>query len=322
MWWALRGVDAGEVWREIRGVHPGWLLLTVALATATFPLRSIRWRYLLRFEGAALPFPPLWHATAIGFMANNLLPARAGEVARAYTIGRLSSVRFTTAVASLGVERMLDGIVMVLLLTVATWAGGFSSGTAIGSLTIGGVVRGASLLFGIMLAAALVVVHSPQFAVRVVRATAGRLLPDRWTGKLVSIVEGVVQGLDALKRPVNFLLVVAWSLVIWLTAAGSFWAAFHAFGIDIPASAALLTQGIVSFGVAIPSSPGFVGPFEAAVRIALGLYGVPASLAISLAVGYHLTTFLPITLLGMWSLTRAHVHLADLRSASDAAKDQ
>jgi uncharacterized protein (TIRG00374 family) len=309
------------MWREIRSVHPGWLALTVLLATATFPLRAIRWRYLLRFEGEALGFAPLWHATAIGFMANNLLPARAGEVARAYTVQRLTSVRFTTAVASLAVERVMDGIVLVLLLSVATTLGGFSAGTTVGGITIGGIVRGASILFGVLLGCALVVVHSPQFTVRLVRRTAGRVLPARWTQRLIGIIEGLVEGLDALRRPVHFLIITWWSLIVWLTAAASFWAAFRAFNIDIPWSASLLTQGLVSFGVAIPSSPGFVGPFEAAVRVSLGLYGVRPGLAVSLAVGYHLTTFLPITLLGMWSLTRAHVHLGDLRTAEARASD-
>ncbi len=321
LWWALRDVSLAEIWHQIRGVDPVWLTVTIVLATATFPLRTIRWRYLLRLEGEALPLVPLWHATAIGFMANNLLPARAGEVARAYAARRLTGVRFSTAVASIAVERVLDGIVLVALLMVATWAGGFAAGTAVGAVTIGGVVRGASILFGGLLLLALGVVHFPDLALSMVRRLTGLLLPATWSERVVAIFAGLVQGLEALRRPTHFLVVIFWSFVVWLTAAASFWAAFNAFGVDVPWPAALMTQALVAFGVAIPSSPGFFGPFEALVRVSLGLYGIPASLAVSLAVGYHIGTFAPITLLGIWSLSRAHLHLADLRQEGAGTAD-
>jgi uncharacterized protein (TIRG00374 family) len=317
LWWTLRDVSVQDIWHEIRGVSIGWLGLTVLLASLTFPLRTVRWRYLLRLEGEALPIVPLWHATAIGFMANNLLPARAGELARAYAARRLTGVRFTTAFASIAVERVLDGIALVALLMVATWAGGFAAGTAVGSVTIGGVVRGASILFGGLLVAALIVVHWPALALSVVRRMSRAVLSERWSSRLVEIVGGLVQGLEALRRPAHFALVIVWSFAVWLTGAASFWAAFQAFDIGAPWSAPLLVQALVAFGVAIPSSPGFFGPFEALTRVSLALYAVPASVAVSLAVGYHITTFLPITLLGIWSLSRAHLHLADIRSVAD-----
>src|SRR5207244_8277610 len=79
----------------------------------------------------------------------------------------------------------------------------------------------------------------------------------------------------------------------------------------------LLLQGIIGFGVALPSSPGFVGVFEAATRATLAVYGIGATRAVSYAVGYHLTTFVPITLLGLYSLSRMRLHLAELRAAAD-----
>ena len=80
--WVLQDVNLREVVSYARGADPGLLLLSVLLATATFPLRTIRWRLILRDpQGRGFAWMPLWHATAIGFMANNLLPARAGESA-------------------------------------------------------------------------------------------------------------------------------------------------------------------------------------------------------------------------------------------------
>ena len=89
--WALRGVRLDEVLRQIREAHTVPLVVCVILATATYALRLIRWRLLLRDDrGGAYPLAPLWHAIAIGFMASNLLPFRAGELVRTFSITRRS----------------------------------------------------------------------------------------------------------------------------------------------------------------------------------------------------------------------------------------
>ena len=105
-------------------------------ATLRFLLVTERWRYILRLDGAVIPFRPLWHATAIGFMANNIAPARAGEVARAYVASAKTGVKFTAAVASIAVERIMDTGTIVVLLALAAAAGGFSAEATIGPFTI------------------------------------------------------------------------------------------------------------------------------------------------------------------------------------------
>jgi len=106
---------------------------------------------------------------------------------------------------------------------------------------------------------------------------------------------------------------VLWSVVLWLVNALSFYIAFAAFGIQVSFVGALLVQGLVSFGVSVPSTPGYVGPFEAAIVAALALYGVGESRAFSYAIAYHATTFVPITLLGLWSVASTPIRLGDLR---------
>ncbi len=319
LWWTLHDVRLGEVWDRLRGIRPLPFLAAIALATLGFPLRTVRWRYLLRLEGEALPFVPLWHATAIGFMANNLLPARAGEVARAYAARRLTSVRFTTALGSIGVERVMDGLTLVTFLIVAIAAGGFAPGTTVGGVALADIAQGTGVLFAILLAISIAVVHRPVPVLRITRRVTHAVLPDRWGYPLLQVVEGLLSGLEALRSLRRFAAVALWSFVVWIVMAASFWAAFAAFGIAVPWSAAAMLQALIAFGVAVPSSPGFFGVFEAVSRVTLALYGVEAGLAVSYAVGYHLATFLPITLLGIWSLSRAHLHLAELREPVPAA---
>jgi uncharacterized protein (TIRG00374 family) len=322
LWWTLHDVSLAEVWDHLRGARLGPFLAATVLITTTFPLRTVRWRYLLRLEGETLPFLPLWHATAIGFMGNNLLPARAGEAARAYVTRRLTSVRFSTALASIAVERALDGVGIVVLLMIAVWRADLSSGTELAGVPLAVIVRSAGILFALVLVVAIVLVSWPQATLRFASGGLRRLLPDRWALWLVEGLCGVLAGLDALRSPARLAQSLLWTAIIWLVNAAAFGLAFVAFGLDLPPTAALMVMGLSALGVAVPSSPGFFGPFEAACRVSLALYGVPASSAVSFAVGFHLAIFLPITLLGLWSLARAQLHLADLRASQRASGNE
>jgi len=295
------------------------MLLTVVLATLTFPLRTRRWQLILRdVTGSRLPLAPLWHATTIGFMANNLLPARAGELARAYVARERLPVRFSTALASIGVERVFDGLTLVGLMAVAIASPAFPHSATIGSTSVSGLATFAAALFGAVLVLAVLVVHRPRPWLALLERLTHALLPARFAERVTRIAEGVVAGLEVLRNPRRFLAVVAWSLLQWIVNAASFAVCFRAFGLAVPPEGALLLQGILGFGVAVPASPGYVGVFEAGTRVTLGLYGVDATRAVSYAVAYHASTFVPITLLGLYSLSRMRLHLAQLRAAGDA----
>lgn len=314
LWWVLHDVSLGEVWHEIRNAKPGWFAAAIVAATLTFPLRAIRWRYLLRNEGAVIPLGPLWHATAIGFMANNLLPARAGEFARAYAARQLTGVRFMTAFASIAIERILDGLFLVGLLMVGFLGGGFTTAATIGGVRLSRIAVGGAAFFGAVFVVALAVVSLPHLTRKVSHSVLHRIFPERWAARLLGLIDGLLDGLTALREPGRLAWALFWSLVLWLTNASSFALAFVAFGISLPWGAALVLQGILAFGVAIPSSPGFFGVFEGATRASLVLYGVAASSAVSLAIGYHIAGFIPITVLGLWSLGQAGMHMKDLRT--------
>ncbi len=316
----LTRINPREVWGHAQHADGLLLLVTVLLATLTFPIRSIRWRLILRdVDGHRFPFMPLWHATTIGFMANNLLPARAGEVARAYVASQQLPVRFSTALASIGVERVFDGLVMLGLMAVAIAAPSFPAHGLVGGRSLSAIATSAAALFGALLVLALIVVHRPAPWLTLLERIARRLLPPRAAGRVIQGAEGIVAGLVVLKSPARFAGVVFWSLVLWIKNAAAFAICFRAFGLDLPLEAALLLQGIIGFGVAVPSTPGFVGVFEAATLVTLQLYGVDSSLAVSYALTYHLTTFVPITLLGFWSLSRLHMGLRELRTVPEEA---
>ena len=316
LWWTFRDVKTAEVVEHARGARPFWIVVAVILATLTFPIRTLRWRLILRDdEGGPLPLVPLWHAVAVGFMGNNLLPFRAGEFARGFMASKqLPGVRFTTALASIGVERVFDGLTMVALLTVGILAASFPGDATLGGVPAARIVTNLGIAFAAAMIVAVFVVSRPAFWLGLAGRMTRAALPERVATRVVGVLEGLVAGMTVLRNPARFAGVVGWSLVLWLVNAASFWACFVAFGITVPPEGALVLQGFLAFGVAVPSSPGFWGVFEAITRVVLALYSVPPGLAVSYAFTYHLTTFAPITVLGLWSLSRASMSLRELRA--------
>lgn len=321
LYWALRGVPFGEVVREIRAADPWFFALSVILVTATFPLRAIRWRVLLgEATGAAPAFRPVWQATAIGFMANNLLPARAGEVARAWAGARLTRTPLATALSTIGVERIFDGVVVVFLLIVGIFAAGFPSDVTIAGTSIAKVAFTFGALFAVALLALMVVVRAPGRATALVDRWLERLLPSRAAAWATGIVKHLFAGLGVLRSPRQTAHVLVWSFAVWLVNALSYWLAFEAFRLRaLPLTAAFVLQGIVALGVAIPSSPGWIGVFELACVAALALYGIPKEAAVSFAIGVHMAWFVPITALGLFELSRAGLSFHDMRRHEEGA---
>jgi uncharacterized protein (TIRG00374 family) len=314
LWWALRGVDGGEVLRHLRQARLAPLLLAVVIATLTYPIRLIRWRLLLRdVDGRPLPAAPLWHAVAIGFMANNILPFRAGELVRLLAASRLAGVRFSAVLSSVAVERIFDGLTVVSLLSLSLLVSDLPRDVAVGGVSVRHAAQGAGVLGLLALAAALAVVAFPLAAERLVR----RLLPrGRFAERVIGLIEGIRHGLSVLRSPSLLAGTVVWSIVLWLVNALAFYVALAAFAIPVGFGGALLMQGILVFGISVQLTPGFLGQFEAAIVAALALFEVPAALASSYAIAFHATTFLPIILLGAWSLARTPVALSDLRAPS------
>jgi uncharacterized protein (TIRG00374 family) len=305
--WAVRGVSLQDIWRQIRAAHPAPLALAVILATLTFPLRLIRWRLLLPDRDRA-PYPagPLWHAIALGFMANNILPLRAGELVRSYTASRLAQIRFTTVLSSIAVERIFDGLTVVALLSAALLFADLPPDLTIGGASVARLTKIAGLAGCAALLASVLVLALPTQAERLVRRFIPRApVADR----IVSLIEGIRQGLVVLRSPGRLMGVVFWSFVLWNLNALALFVAFGAFDIAVSYWGALLMQGLLVLGISIPSTPGFFGPFEAVIVAVLALYRVPNDLAFSYAISYHLASFVPITLLGLWSLVRTPVGL-------------
>jgi uncharacterized protein (TIRG00374 family) len=319
LYFAFRGIRLDTFLEHIRGANLGLLVFSAALATGTFPLRAIRWRPILDPIVPRIPFGRLWSATAIGMMVNNVVPARAGEFARAFAISRSTpELGFPAAFASLAVDRLFDAVVIFLLMFGAMLDPSFPRGAVIAGRPVSSYAIGGVLVTLAALVAMYVLILFPSHVLSLYELVARRLAPKleaRGREALLSLSHG----LSVLRTPGRFLTVLAWTLAHWLLNALAFWVGFRAVGIVVPFSAALFLQGIIAVGVAAPQAPGFFGVFESFGRIGLGLYGVPADAAVSWAIGYHLLSFVPITVMGAWSFVRAGLSMGDIGGAQRSA---
>jgi uncharacterized protein (TIRG00374 family) len=317
--WTLRDVHVSEVWDVLRRSNLALFVLSAVTATAIFPVRAWRWRYILEPVAPRLPFGMLWRAIAIGMMLNNTIPARAGEIARAYVLARESGrVRFPAALASLVIDRVFDAIILVVLLVLAMLAPAFPGATTVAGQPIErGVIVVAVFALG-MLAALAIFAFFPDRALALYDAVVGRI-SSKLAARVRPLVESFAHGLGSLRSPRLFFLVFFWTVVHWLLNAFAFWLGFKAVGIDAPYSAALFLQSVIAIVVAAPSSPGFFGLFEFAGTEGLAIYGVPSTEAVSWALGFHILSFIPITVIGAWYFTRMGMHLRDIAPATEAA---
>lgn len=317
LWFVLKDVDFGEVLANIATGNMWLLAASVFVATFGFLIRALRWHVLL---APVLPESRLrsrFAGVSIGFMANNILPARMGEFARPYAFSRLEPISITAAFGSLVVERFMDGVILLLFLIVPVYTPAFPEVAAL--LEGGGlaIFQGAvALVFGVLFALILMATLPRQF-LAVARFFVS-FLPGGLAGRIVGLLEGLLDSMAIMRDPKLLALGFAWSLFFWTWHGLSFWLGMLAFGIDTGWFSAMFTEAVVGFGVALPSAPGFFGTFHASANFALTtVYGVSEAQSLAFAFAYHFGGWIPITAIGLWYTWKLGLSLSDIGSADD-----
>jgi uncharacterized protein (TIRG00374 family) len=300
-------VDMRELGALLARTRWEWALLGSVLGPVVVWSRGRRWWYL--FPRGSEP-PGLVPATMIGFMANSVLPLRAGEFVRVYVVARRWGHGFWTALATLIVERVLDSLVIVFIMGVLVLRIPVPR-----TLEIGAAVLLAIDLVAVTVLCLLAV--EPGRARRLVEHLTRRWPPLQ--GRIVGILETFVRGLEGIRTRAHLLPLVAWTVIIWVLQAFGAWAMLRALHIELPWIAAWVVLAFVGLGVAIPSAPGYIGVFHAAATIALTIFGVPATAAFGYALLLHASSMLPIIVVGWVYLLREHLSLADATRAQPAS---
>lgn len=300
LWWLFKDQDLGDLWAQIRAADPWLFLASVVVATSAYLIRALRWGLLLHPVAPNTSLYNRWATTIVGFMANNVLPARLGEFVRPYALSRVEPVTMSAALGTLVMARLLDGVGLIVLLAIALALPSFPEGATVLGQPVAVFARGGAMVFGGALLVLLLLLLWPERTLGVAR-WCSRILPRAFADKLLAILESFLDGVSSLRSPMLFAKALALSVIHWAYYGLSFWLALAAFGIRVGYPGALFTQAMVAIGVAVPSAPGFFGTWHTAAQIALvGPYGIPETQALAFATSFHLGGFVPITVLGFY----------------------
>jgi hypothetical protein len=297
---AFRGIHPRQV-LDILGRVNFWWAVPVVLATlVSIWLRALRWKLMLE-PVKRVTLAHAYSATMIGFMANNILPMRLGELVRAYALGRNSGVSKSSAFATIVVERAFDLLAILLFLGVMLLRYSFARWVeAAGYVALVACVA----MFAVM----ALLRWKRAATMRVFNSLTARL-PEPLEIKANGLMHRFLDGLEVLSRGRHVVLIMVLSLATWLAMAGSYYVAFLAFGLDLPLHASIVMVVLTALAVMLPSGPGFVGTFEVGAKYGLMLFAVGESVALSYALFYHAVQFVPITLLGLYHLWRENFSL-------------
>lgn len=300
-------MDLAALAAQLRRTRWEWIALAAALTPLSLWVRARRWRYL--FPARARP-PGLVAAIMIGYMVNNVLPLRAGELARVYVVARRWGHGFWMVLATTVVERLLDGLAVVLMVSALVLL-----------VPVPGYLQAGALLLLAVNAAGMVMLGlcawRPQPVLRGLAWVLRRWPRARHGAERV--FERFTRGLEGVRTAAHLPPLAAWTVVVWLVPAAIVWVTMRAMGLSLPAAAPWTVLAFVGLSVSIPSAPGFVGVFHAAATLALEVFGVPRAEGLGFALLLHAVGFVPVTLVGWIVLLREHMTLAEAAHAPSAA---
>ena len=307
---AFQRVDVHAFLDELRTVNYGWLLPSAMCTLAGYVLRTVRWRLIL--SGAArAPLSTLFPVLIMGFATNNLLPGRLGEFWRAYLLGRKRNVRKTFALASVVVERVFDGLTLIALLVIVSFAIQLPELGREIELLAAAVFLGASLALGVLL-------WKPTLVQVPLKRALGPF-HGGVAGWLEARFETFVDGLGPLRRPPVLGLAALLSAGVWLFEYGSYVLLSRGLVLNVPGNLELPALGLalvtINLGIMVPSGPGYVGTQEFFGTAALGVVGANPHAALALVVVSHMVQYALVTGLGLVFFAREHLSPRDLAPA-------
>lgn len=300
---AFRDADSGSLVAALRQANYLWLAPALGAYFVGVGVRALRWHYLLR-PIKVIPNRRLFPLVVIGYMANDVLPARMGELVRAYMLSRKEGLSATAGLATIIVERLFDGLTMLAFIGVAALFGPLGLRFQHAARLVGAIFFAA--LLGLVLIAS-----RPGLARRLGLGLIGPL-PPAPRGRLEGMLAGFLMGLKVLQSGRCLAAVLLLSLVAWLWEAAMYYLIGLGFGLGLPFHAMLLTLAVANLGTLVPSSPGYVGTFDALAIFTLVFFGVARELATSYTIVLHTALLLPVVLLGFYYLWRESLSLGQL----------
>ncbi len=289
LWILLQSVDVGAAFEVLRTASPAWIAVMLVTATIDIAARGARWRALLA-PIAPLPYRRVLGYTYIGYLANNVLPARLGELYRSHALGEGEGLSRTTVLGTVVVERVVDTVIVVAIASLAVLV-----------LSVRGVMSSAVLLGLAFVSLLVIVLGLGIMAHRLPGASRVTEIIARWP-RVLELARRLREGLAVAGKPRTLVAALFFSAVAWAASIATFLVAGQAVGVELSvAQAALMTSGVALVTI-IPAGPGFVGTFElTVVQIAAG-FGIPRDEAFALGLLVHVVILATTSIGGVIAL--------------------
>ena len=309
---ALRGLHLQDLWEIFKRANYWWLIPGVAVYFLAVWARVWRWHYLLR-NIKTIPLKEMWPPVVIGYMGNNIYPFRIGEILRAYVLKRNQRVSISASLATILVERIFDGLVMLIFVVVAL--------PTVPSLPqwLKQIVILASLAFAGALLFLTFWAIKPKLAQKFFTAIL-RYAPQKVRQPALAIVNNFTAGLGSLRSFKDVMMVFFTSITIWLLETVKYWFVMHAFPFTVSFFALMLMNGVVNLATTLPSAPGYIGTFDGPGIEVLKVFGVAPTVAAGYTLVLHAALWLPITLLGFYYMAKESLSWQELGQAAVSSK--
>ena len=310
----FRKIEFAKLAAAFRDMDYHFLWPAVILTFVSYFFRAVRWRFLL-LPLKRIPLGTLFSATIIGYMANNLLPARLGEFVRAYVLAEKERLPVSSVFATLVIDRLFDGfsVLLILLLTV------FTLQLPLGMEKIQqAMVTGGYVTLAIYVAAMAFIAVLKTRTVRTLHLVGVLLrpFPAKVSEKVIPMLGSFIEGLRLSRKPSDLVALALSSALIWITATWPIDFLLRAFGLSLPISASMFIIVFLVFAVMVPASPGYVGTYHFACVTALSAFNIQSEKALSIAIVIHGVSFFPVIILGLYYLSKENISFRKIARSS------
>ena len=309
---SVRGINLQDVFRDLKNIQLSYVIFFILLVILMQCLRSYRWGVILQPMEKIDQFI-LFSVTSVGFLAIASIPARIGELARPYLISKRSSIKMSSALGTILIERVLDGFtvlaiaVIILLLTdLPPW-----------------MIRSSIIFFLLalgMFCFIIFLILRRDAALRLFNRILSKL-PGKFAHKIDDLIHHFIDGFQVITN-IKFLLYLFFlSALIWFVDVLAIYMLLKSFDFTLPVIASFVVMIILIVGIAIPTAPGYIGNWHFACVLALSIFGLAKAEALSFAVVYHFLSMAIVVVLGVAFLPFNKFSISDMKSQLNYKKE-
>jgi len=304
---SVRGINLQDVLNDLKKIQLSYVILFILLMIFMQYLRSYRWGVILQ-PMEKIDQVSLFSITSVGFLAIAAIPARIGELARPYLISKRSSIKMSSALGTIVIERILDSFTVLTIATVVLF---IDMPFDLPSWMVKSCII-FSLLALSLFCFILFLILRREAALKFINIILNRL-PGKLANKIDVAIHHFIDGLQIVTNIKLFSYLLFLSVIIWLVDVLAIYILLLAFGFTLPVMASFVLMVILIVGIAIPAAPGFVGNWHYACVFALGLFGLAKADALSFAVVHNFLSMAIVLVLGVGFLPFNRFSIAEMK---------